>query len=112
MEHVPRITFMIATRNRITELEKTLAACLSQDWPALEILVVDDGSTDGTFERVRARFPRVNIARREKNQGSVAARNDIIRRARGKYIIGLDDDSRFVDVDACRRVVARMEAEP
>jgi GT2 family glycosyltransferase len=106
------VTFMIATRNRLAELEKTLAACLAQDWPSLEILVVDDASTDGTLEKVQKKFPTVNIVRREKNQGSIAARNDILRRANGKYIIGLDDDSRFVDVDACRRVVERMEAEP
>jgi GT2 family glycosyltransferase len=106
------VTFMIATRNRLAELEKTLAACLAQDWPALEIVVVDDASTDGTFKQVRAKFPSINIVRREKNQGSIAARNDILRRANGKYIIGLDDDSRFIDVDACGRVVERMEAEP
>jgi GT2 family glycosyltransferase len=112
MEDLPLVTFMIATRNRVDELEKTLAACLAQAGPALEILVVDDASNDGTFERVRKRFPTVDIVRHERNQGSVSARNDILRRARGRYVIGLDDDSRFVDVDACRRVVERMEAEP
>src|SRR5262245_21535567 len=105
MDNTPLVTFMIATRNRIAELEKTLAACLVQDWPALEILVVDDASTDGTFERVRTAFPMVNIVRREHNQGSITARNDIIRRSKGKYIIGLDDDSRFIDLNSCRRVV-------
>jgi GT2 family glycosyltransferase len=112
MDHVCLVTFMIATRNRFAELGKTLAACVAQDWPAVEILVVDDASTDGTFEQVRRRFPQVNIVRREQNQGSIAARNDILSRAKGKYIIGLDDDSRFIDVDACRRVVERMEGEP
>src|SRR5207244_2102011 len=111
MENIA-ITFMIATRNRVAELEKTLASCLAQDWPALEILVVDDASSDGTCERVRTSFPQVDIVRRARNQGSVAARNDILRRARGCYIIGLDDDSRFVEADACRRVVERLEAEP
>lgn len=106
------ITFMIATRNRVDELEKTLHACLQQDWAAIEILVVDDGSTDGTYERVRQKFPTVNIVHREKNQGSIAARNDILRRAKGDYIIGLDDDSRFIEHDACRRIVERMETEP
>ena len=81
------VTFMIATRNRVAELEKTLAACFAQDWPALEILVVDDASTDGTLERVRANFPRVNIVRRERNQGSIAARNDIVRRRRGNILL-------------------------
>jgi GT2 family glycosyltransferase len=112
MENSFPVTIMIATRNRIAELEKTLATCLDQDWPELEILVVDDASSDGTFERVRTCFPHVNIVRRERNRGSISARNDILRRARGKYIIGLDDDSRFIETGACRRVVTRMEAEP
>src|SRR5258708_894145 len=49
MDNAPLITFMIATRNRVDELQKTLAACLAQNWPAVEILVVDDASSDGTF---------------------------------------------------------------
>jgi len=106
------LTIIITTRNRISELDKTLAACADQDWPRLEIQVIDDASTDGTFEHVRAKFPHVTITRRETHGGSISARNELLRRAQGKYIIGLDDDSRFVDFDACRRVVQRMEAEP
>jgi GT2 family glycosyltransferase len=108
----PLVTFMIATRNRVSELEKTLASCFEQDWPALEVIVVDDASTDGTSELVRTKFPRVELIRHEKNRGSIASRNTIIRRAKGEYIIGLDDDSRFIEPDGCRRVVERLEAEP
>jgi GT2 family glycosyltransferase len=77
-----------------------------------EVLVVDDASTDGTYEMVCREFPEINIVRREKNFGSIAVRNDIVRRAHGRYIIGLDDDSRFIDPDACRRIVDRMDREP
>jgi GT2 family glycosyltransferase len=108
----PLVSFMIATHNRIGSLRRTLCSCLEQLWPAREILVVDDGSSDGTYEAVRTEFPTVDIVRFPHNRGSVAARNDILRRARGKYVIGLDDDSRLVDADACRRIVERMEAEP
>jgi GT2 family glycosyltransferase len=111
MQNLFLVSIMIATRNRVAELRKTLAACLAQDLDRLEILVVDDASTDGTFDEVRKKFPQVNIVRRERNLGSVAARNDIVRRAQGKYIIALDDDSRFVDRSACRRIVQRMDAE-
>src|SRR5262249_1726181 len=108
----PTVTFMIATRNRVSELEKTLAACYEQRGTSFEILVVDDGSTDGTYERVRAGFPDVNIVRREQNRGSITARNDIIRRARGRYIVGLDDDSRFIEPGTLSRVVERLDTEP
>jgi GT2 family glycosyltransferase len=105
------VTIMIATRNRVEDLKKTLTACLTHNWPSLEIIVVDDASTDGTYEQVRGLFPQVNIVRLEKNQGSIAARNVVLRLATGKYVIGLDDDSRFLEPDTCRRVVERMEAE-
>lgn len=108
----PLVTFMIATRNRISELRKTIEACTAITDVPVEILVVDDASTDGTREQVRTAYPHVNLVHRPKNLGSISARNDILRRARGEYIIGLDDDSRFVDPDHCRRLVERMEAEP
>ncbi|HET6324538.1 MAG TPA: glycosyltransferase family 2 protein [Planctomycetaceae bacterium] len=112
MSAAPRVTIMIATHNRVDELLKTLESCRVLSGPPPEILVVDDTSTDGTYETVRTRFPKVNIVRNEVNKGSIASRNDILRRARGDYIVGLDDDSRFVDADACERIVARMDREP
>ena len=108
----PVVTYMIATRNRVGELEKTLASCFEQEGPAAEVVVVDDASTDGTADMVRSKFPRVDLIRHERNKGSIASRNVILQRARGKYVIGLDDDSRFTEPDGCRRVVERMETEP
>jgi glycosyltransferase involved in cell wall biosynthesis len=108
----PRITIMITTRNRVDELIKTLENCRTLSGPPKEILVVDDMSSDGTFAAVTTRFPEVSIVRNEVNKGSIASRNDILRRSRGDYIIGLDDDSRFVDAGALERIVARMDREP
>jgi GT2 family glycosyltransferase len=112
MSATPRVTIMIATRNRVDELVKTLESCRALSGPPTEILVVDDTSDDGTFAAVTSRFPDVHIVRNEVNKGSVASRNDILRRAQGDYIIGLDDDSRFVDVDVLERIVLRMDREP
>jgi glycosyltransferase involved in cell wall biosynthesis len=112
MSAAPRVTIMIATRNRVSELVKTLESCRALTGPPKEILVVDDASSDGTYGIVRTRFPEVNIVRNEVNKGSIASRNDILQRAKGDYVIGLDDDSRFVDADACERIVARMDREP
>ena len=103
---------MIATHNRVDELMKTLASCEEQQWPNKEIMVVDDASADGTYELVRSKFPNVNIVRFEENRGSIAARNDILKRTSGAFVIALDDDSRLVDAESCRQIVERMEAEP
>ncbi len=112
MARTPLVTVMVATHNRRVELEKTLSSLRAQTWPCQEVLVVDDASTDGTSEFVRAAFPEVGLVRREQNRGSISARNEILRRARGEYVIGLDDDSRFIEPDAIARVVRRMEDEP
>ena len=103
---------MIATHNRVGELRKTLSSLREQRGAAFEIIVVDDASADGTADAVRVEFPEVTLVRFEKNRGSVAARNEVLRRAAGKIVVGLDDDSRFTEPDALRRVVERMRAEP
>ena len=82
----PKITFMIATHNRVDELMKTLASCEEQQWPNKEIMVVDDASADGTYELVRSKFPNVNIVRFEENRGSIAAqRYPEARKRRFRY---------------------------
>ena len=111
MSTTPRVTIMIATHNRVDELLKTLESCRRLTGPAREILVVDDASTDETSRLVRERFPEVDLVRNVRNRGSIASRNDMLRRARGDYVVALDDDSRFVDADACERVVSRLDAE-
>jgi GT2 family glycosyltransferase len=103
---------MIATRNRRDELVKTLESCCTQDYPLKETHVVDDCSTDGTFEEVRARFPEVAITRNERPLGSVESRNLIFDRVHGDVLVGFDDDSRFMERDATRRVVDRLAQEP
>jgi GT2 family glycosyltransferase len=112
MSPTPRLTIMIATHNRVGELLQTLASCRALTGPEREIMVVDDASTDGTFDQVRRNFPEVNLVRNEKNRGSIASRNDMLRRARGDHVVALDDDSRFVETDACERIIHRMDAEP
>lgn len=103
---------MIATHNRVAELLTTIEYCTRPSNQTTEILIVDDSSTDGTSEAVAERYPEVEITRNAVNLGSIASRNDILRRAKGDYIIALDDDSRFIDPDACERIVERMDAEP
>lgn len=109
-----RVTVGIACYNARDTIARAVASAAAQDWPDLEILVVDDASSDGSAEAARAALAGVNGGRlivRPANGGVAAARNTLLAEATGHYIVFFDDD----DESAPERVavqVARIEAEP
>jgi glycosyltransferase involved in cell wall biosynthesis len=88
------VSVVIPTRDRADLLmSRALRSALLQEDVELEIVVVDDGSVDGTSERLRAIGDRrLRIVRREQSGGISRARNDGIAAARGEWIALLDDD--------------------
>ena len=86
------VSVIIPTYNRGSALEVCLSAVTALDDSDYEVIVVDDGSTDGTEERVRTRFPGVRFFRLEENQGPAAARNRGLREAAGGILAFTDDD--------------------
>lgn len=93
-----RISAVVPTYNRKAELLRTIGQLDAQDFPAgeYEIVVVSDGSTDGTAEAVRALRTRCDLRLLESpNRGPAAARNQGIRAARGELVLMLDDDLEF-----------------
>lgn len=89
---VPRVSVVLATRNRRAVLESCLERFVAQRGVAFEVIVVDNGSTDGTAEAITARFPDVVVVRLADNIGPLAL-NIGIERARGAYIFRSDDDA-------------------
>ena len=88
---MPRISLIIPTHDRAHTLSRALDSALAQTRPADEIIVIDDGSTDGTEALIRNRYPQV-VYRRQPNLGVSAARNHGIRIASGDWIALLDSD--------------------
>jgi len=110
-EQPPLTSVMITTRNRLALLPRALESVFRQDYPRIEVLVLDDASSDGTSEYVRAHYPQVRLFRFEENRGYVVGRNLMMREAKGEYIVSLDDDAYFVNADAVSNVVERMQQE-
>ncbi len=86
-----RISVVVPTYNRAELLRECLKALTNQDYSGCEIIVVDDGSTDGTREMVAAEFPRVRYLW-QANRGPAAARNTGIRAGTGEIVAFTDDD--------------------
>jgi glycosyltransferase involved in cell wall biosynthesis len=101
-----RATIVITTKNRRDELRRALQSCVIQSC-APEILVLDDGSTDGTSEMVTREFPTARLVRSENSEGYIAARNRGAKSAIGDIIVSIDDDAEF----SSRRVIEQTLRE-
>lgn len=88
------ISVIIPVYNRREVLPRAIRSVLDQKPAPLELLVVDDGSTDGVSDWLGQEFPSVTVLRQE-NQGPAAARNRAIEKARGKWIAFLDSDDEW-----------------
>lgn len=106
----PRVTVLLAVLNGGDYLREAVESTLSQTYRDFELLLVDDGSTDGAV----AALPldaRVRVLRNEKNVGQVPSLNRGLREARGEYVARLDADDTMLPT-RLERQVAVLDAEP
>lgn len=88
----PMVSIIIPTWNRCDLVVECLRSLAKQTFRDVEIIVVDDGSTDDTAEVLQWDFPQTKIIQRSKNQGFAVAVNAGIRQARGEWIFLLNND--------------------
>ncbi|MFM7270650.1 MAG: glycosyltransferase [Actinomycetes bacterium] len=107
---MPRLSVIIPAYNAEAYLRETVDSALAQTHPDLEVIVVDDGSTDGTRAILDAYGDRI-VAVTQPNGGPAAARNHGLRLATGEYIGLLDADDLWAPTRA-ERCLALLEADP
>jgi peptidoglycan-N-acetylglucosamine deacetylase len=105
-EYKPNVTVMIPAYNEESVIVDTVRSALASVYPKLEILVIDDGSSDRTAELVRSNFgsdPRVRLLL-QPNRGKPAALNHALSEATGEIVVSIDADT-IVDPEAVPRLV-------
>ena len=105
MNNFPLISLIIPCYNAEQTLEKCLNSVIDQSYRNLQIIIVDDGSTDGTskiYENFQSKDERIEILRQE-NFGVARARNKGIKSARGEYICFVDSDD-WVEDNYCTQL--------
>lgn len=110
----PLVSYLLITYNRKKDLEEAIISILNQSYSPLEIVIVDNNSTDGTQELIQEKFQNQNIhyIRLFENKGVCGGRNVAISLAKGEILITMDDDAVIDDADATIKVVNKFKEHP
>jgi len=109
-EDSPLCSILLGVYNQALYLEETIRSVLAQTWQDWELIVVDDGSTDGSAAHVPD-DPRIRVIQ-QPNGGQAAALNSAFRYARGTWIFLLDGDDRWMPgkLEACLSLASQHPA--
>jgi GT2 family glycosyltransferase len=107
----PLVSAIVLSYNRREELRECLTSVLAQDYEALEVVVLDNGSSDGSVEMVRGEFPGVKLVTLSENVGACAGRNRALEQCEGEFVFQMDNDATIEPAEGLRRMVERFESE-
>ncbi|MCR4347472.1 MAG: glycosyltransferase [Sulfuricaulis sp.] len=92
---MPEVSIIMPTYNRADTIGRAIDSVRRQTFQDWELIIVDDGSTDGTASLVEGLDPRVRLIRQE-NAGCYVARNNGLRNSRGRYLTFIDSDDEWL----------------
>jgi GT2 family glycosyltransferase len=107
----PSVSVVIPTIHGGPDLERCLASLAAEDYPELDVIVVDNASTGRAIRRLPERYPRLRIVRNEVNRGFAGASNQGITEAVGELVLLLNDDT-VVQPGALPRLAGAMLDHP
>lgn len=105
----PLISINLTTYNRVSLLSRSIDSILEQSYTRVEIIIVDDASTDNTEMLVnayQAKNSTIKYIRHSTNQGLAVARNTGIANSSGDLIAFMDDDDKWIDKDKLKKQVS------
>lgn len=108
----PLVSVLIPAFNAERWIAETIQSVLAQDWPRIEIIVVNDGSRDRTLDAARRFESRKVKVLTQTNRGAAAARNRALSRAQGDYIQWLDADDLLAPDKISRQLGDRGPHDP
>ena len=106
-----RVVLIILNWNGRRYLEPCLRSVFAQEFRDFAVILVDNGSTDGSVEFVRTRFPQVRLIENSENRGFAAANNQAIRASASEFVATLNNDTE-VDPGWLGTLVRAMETDP
>ncbi|MBM2827406.1 MAG: putative glycosyltransferase, partial [Dehalococcoidia bacterium] len=111
MASFPKVSVVIVCTNELKEIKECIPPLLEQSYSNYEVLLMDNGSTDGSPEYVEANFGGVKVIRNRANLGYAGANNRGFQYASGEYIAVLNPDT-VVERDWLKELVKAMEENP
>ncbi|TFH86529.1 glycosyltransferase [Billgrantia azerbaijanica] len=108
----PTVAIIVPCFNRWPHVREAIDSVVMQSWPNTKCIVMDDASTDGSYDRLKEHYdaePKVAIHQLESNQGQSAARNRGVSLSNADYIGFLDSDDLLVDSAVACRMRLAME---